>query len=65
MDWVDWIKVNISIDTSSPFSFFVVKSWFLAIHGWLTGAYVKDGMAAAIPFSYCANGAGKLNKDDR
>jgi len=24
----------------------------------LTGAYVKEGMAAAIPFSYCTNGAG-------
>jgi hypothetical protein len=41
MDWVDWIKVSISIDTSSPFSFYVVKSWFLAIHGWLTGARVE------------------------
>jgi hypothetical protein len=27
----------------------------------LTGAYVKDGMAVAIPFSYCAKGTGWLN----
>jgi hypothetical protein len=52
MDWVDWIKVSISIDTSSPFSFFVVKSWFLGIHGWLTGARVKQDVAASASCFY-------------
>ncbi|WP_222429683.1 hypothetical protein, partial [Neobacillus bataviensis] len=28
-----------SMDVFNTFSFFVVKSWFLAIHGWLTGEF--------------------------
>ncbi|WP_222429629.1 hypothetical protein, partial [Neobacillus bataviensis] len=31
-----------SMDVFNTFSFFVVKSWFLAIHGWLTGTRVEE-----------------------
>ncbi|MBM7656332.1 hypothetical protein [Neobacillus cucumis] len=31
-------SLRISMDGFNTFSFFVVKSWFLAIHGWLSGA---------------------------
>ncbi|MCM3729961.1 hypothetical protein M3226_31065, partial [Neobacillus cucumis] len=33
---------RISIDGLKPFSFSVVKSWFLAIHGWLTGRLIQQ-----------------------
>ncbi|MBT2724945.1 hypothetical protein, partial [Bacillus sp. ISL-46] len=43
---------RISIDGLTIFSFSVVKSWFLAIHGWLTGAIVEDPAAFFGGFSY-------------
>nr|WP_210427037.1 hypothetical protein [Priestia megaterium] len=49
-------SLRTSMDGFNTFSFFVVKSWFLAIHGWLTGVRIEEGFAAAIPFSCCSNG---------
>ncbi|MBM7656322.1 hypothetical protein JOC76_005897 [Neobacillus cucumis] len=36
-------SLRTSMDGFNTFSFFVVKSCFLAIHGWLTGSLVEEG----------------------
>jgi hypothetical protein len=38
------------MDGFNTFSFFVVKSWFLAIHGWLSGAFLKELAAKTAAF---------------